>query len=324
VYLLHRSIDRAFELMHGMKRGHEGAVPAGHLAGPGTEMSAASVQSARLEEFTFALMMRWDTVFLTPFDTSILNPDLFYVANWCRATSGNWPVVASDDGRYCRGLSRFYLDDIGFPDFYFAGRPRYTCMPADMSLSDPSLCDTNHEVLTPSPSHVPVPSLPFHFSPYNSVLKTVFSDLFTRGDASPEFIALRDQHGYNHGLLSWGARRKSKIDSTHKALPVKIGRYLYHHMDVDFRRSRYCQVRATCETFDTLSLYCFTLFSVTGQGHSLASALSLCHRVPNTCLPPPLLLFARAPRALCHRPVSVTCLSRTSYYFGPHASSLSA
>lgn len=119
MYLLHRSIDRAFKLMHGIKKRRAGAVSVGQLARLGTETSAVSVASARSEEFTFALMMRWDTVFLTPFDTSILNPDLFYVANWCRATSGDWPVVASDDGRYCRGLSRFYLDAIGFPDFYF-------------------------------------------------------------------------------------------------------------------------------------------------------------------------------------------------------------
>lgn len=164
-YLLHRSIDMAFKLMHGIKRGRAGAVPAGQLAELGTETSAASAASARSEEFTFALMMRWDTVFLTPFDTSILNPDLFYVANWCRATRGDLPVVASDDGRYCRGLSRFYLDAKGMPDFYFAGHPRYTCMHAHMSLSDPSLCDAYHEVLTPLPSPVPAPSSPFPLLP---------------------------------------------------------------------------------------------------------------------------------------------------------------
>lgn len=192
-YLLHRSIDMAFKLMHGIKRGRAGAVPAGQLAELGTETSAASAASARSEEFTFALMMRWDTVFLTPFDTSILNPDLFYVANWCRATRGDLPVVASDDGRYCRGLSRFYLDAKGMPDFYFAGHPR--------------------------------------------VLETVFSDLFAQVEASSDFKALRDHGSYNHLLMSWGARKKST------ALPVKIGRYKYHHMDVDFRRSLKCQFR---------------------------------------------------------------------------------
>ena len=96
------------------------------------------------------------------------------------------------------------------------------------------------------------------------MLETVFSDLFAQVEASSDFKAPRDHGSYNHLLMSWGARKKST------ALPVKIGRYKYHHMDVDFRRSLKCQVRATRETFDTVSLYCFTLFSVTGQGHSLA------------------------------------------------------
>ena len=149
MFLLHRSIDKAFALMHGMKGGvgRWGGGGSSSPLGPGVRAGQASGTgvarlAGRAEQFTFALMLRWDTIFLTPFDTSILNPNLFYVANWCRATGGGWPVIPCDDGRYCRGLSRFYLDTLGFPDFYFAGHPRYihTCIhvPMPTPLPHPS------------------------------------------------------------------------------------------------------------------------------------------------------------------------------------------
>jgi len=77
------------------------------------------------------LLLRWDLEFLSRFSFSALAPDIFYRANWCRATG---PVVTSQDGRACHELASFFecgcltrkcetapSDGRGLPDFWFAG-----------------------------------------------------------------------------------------------------------------------------------------------------------------------------------------------------------
>jgi len=65
------------------------------------------------------LLLRWDTVFFTPFQPSALNWSLFYQANWCRSTRATGSPALGD----CYQLTEFrdrWCPDAGSPDYWLA------------------------------------------------------------------------------------------------------------------------------------------------------------------------------------------------------------
>ena len=79
------------------------------------------------QEYHFVLILRYDAIIRTPFQLDALNPKLFYVANWCSASGLGGHIKSSGKGkfpnRFCSPLHRWWADQEGIPDFYFASSP---------------------------------------------------------------------------------------------------------------------------------------------------------------------------------------------------------
>jgi hypothetical protein len=71
------------------------------------------------------LISRFDTMFLQPFSfDKLTDASAVYVASWCKATHPVPPGTKTPPGVFgCFGLERFWGDEEGVPDFFFAGAP---------------------------------------------------------------------------------------------------------------------------------------------------------------------------------------------------------
>ena len=82
------------------------------------------------EPYDSILLLRYDTMFFTPFNFSVLiDKDALYVASWCKAgeeiTQSQGGVSLPPIGMYkCFQLYQYWAGEEGVPDFWFAGSPK--------------------------------------------------------------------------------------------------------------------------------------------------------------------------------------------------------
>ena len=136
--------------------------PLAHMVGPGeiegsprTTGPFASVElglnlvrnSSRA--YSRVLVTRFDVLFRTPFALDELRDDsALHVAHWCVAEGAfvePWLVPGAEGAVLCRGLRNVPIDEVGFPDFYFAGSLR-TLLAYAQGLVESSELVIYHEV----------------------------------------------------------------------------------------------------------------------------------------------------------------------------------
>ena len=125
---------------------------------PGAFCSAqAALRDVDEHSYAMVFMTRWDVVFYTPFEMHVLNPGLFYLAHWCRATG---PRHLNQNARSLEPFTGC-PDFLGAPDWFYVAAPATMRLFFDTFFDDllqgkwhpPGFRDSGHDLVTCPGNH---------------------------------------------------------------------------------------------------------------------------------------------------------------------------